>query len=97
MKQEYLELYAQQKVRTQSIVRESIGRFERKVTSEIRQDKNNKNMWKHINKLRGNNDTKKSVRIYGGNGDVLVEEEAIQGVLRSWNTGREYMKMVPIR
>ena len=50
----YDEQFLDQKIKVQRLVREAINKHEKKITDEILKDPNrSKNLWKHINKLKG--------------------------------------------
>ena len=70
----YEKKYIEHKTKVQSLIKEEITKYEKRITEEIKADKSKK-MWENINYLRGKNKTNKKVNtencIYDENGDKI--------------------------
>ena len=65
-------MYEEQKHRTQEIIREEIYKYEEKITTEIKESEDNgRKMWKYINKLKGKEEKKDDVKLFGEDGKEI--------------------------
>ena len=82
----YEEQHLDQKLKVKFMVREAINKHEKKLTEEILRDPNrNKNLWKHINRLKGKDLGKtKNVKIYNEMGQLIPVEETPERILQVW-------------
>ena len=74
-----------QKKKVQFLVKQEIHKYEKKITNEIRCSRDNgKNLWKNVNKLRGQSVENTGVRIYNEEGMMLENEEEERHNLRAY-------------
>ena len=78
--------YLTQKALVKDMVKEAISNYEMKLTNDIKQDKNGKKMWNHINKLRKKDDRKKEV-LYDEQGQRVDCERQINQLITDFWTG----------
>ena len=77
--------YYEQKKYVQKLIKEAILTYEKKITNEIRQSKDNgKTLWKNINKLKGMDLENKVDMIYDEEGSKLEPEEERRQMRNFW-------------
>ena len=71
----FRELYKNQKVTVQQLIRKEKTIHERKITKEIKDAKDsNQKMWKMIDKLRGNVREERKIPLYSDGGEIEAED-----------------------
>ena len=79
------EQYNAQKLKVKKMVRDAIYEHEKKLTSEILSDANrSKNLWKNINKLKGENLEPALIDIYDDEGHIVPKEELPHLLTEAW-------------
>ena len=83
----YWNMYKESKQEARNAVREAKEAFERKITDEIKRDKNsNSKWWDQIRKLRCMKEKKdRTVHIYEENGEQIRDEEQSNKLITFWN------------
>ena len=84
LRNSYREQYKAQKKVVQDLVKDSVTRYEIKITNEIKNDKNNKKMWKNINKLRGKNSDCEKVDLFDEDGTKIDENKIGTTISNYW-------------
>ena len=77
-------LYREQKEKVKRLVREVKMEFERKITEEVRRNKNGKKKWKMIKKLQGREVQERRGRMYGEYGEEIDEELEGEVMMSKW-------------
>ena len=83
-REQFWKLYIDKKNVVKKLVKESINRYELKITGEIRERGRTRDLWRNINILRGGNKCSDSVAVYNQMGEVLCDVEARDSVLKYW-------------
>ena len=86
------ELYTEQKIKVQNMIRKEIYKHEEKLTREIRENKDGgRKMWEYIKKLKGEQVKEKgTLRLYGEDGVELERDKVEEEVKDFW--GKIYRK-----
>ena len=80
----YKNEYKEQKRVVQHLVKEGITKYEKKLTDEIRENKNRNNLWQCINKLRGIDKNKDESILYDEVGNKISESEVGTKIANFW-------------
>ena len=84
-KNKYLNLYNEQKILVQRMVKQSKIKYEKEMTDKIKSNKDNKKeQWKYINKLRGKDPSRTELQIFGKYGEILDKEEEKEELTTVW-------------
>ena len=75
-----------QKLKTKQIVKEAIWNHGKKLTDEIKMDKENRKLWEHIKKLKGEEKKREIVKIYNEEGEELIRRTLTEELEEYWKT-----------
>ena len=78
----YNGIYKNQKRKVQVMVKDAISQYEKRLTKEVR--RSGGNLWKNINKLRGEKLNVRDTQIYDLNGVKMAETEAMEAIEDFW-------------
>ena len=80
------QLYKHQKELTKRLVKEEKMKYERRLASEIRESRDQRNMWDKLKKLRGEGTGKQRTDLYGSDGQkVELQREGVE-MTEYWKT-----------
>ena len=84
-KTEYKRLYYDQKAKTSALIKTGISNYEISITNKIK-ERNNKEIWKDINKLRRREVDKKDTILYDNEGKQVEEHKVGELLCDFWKT-----------
>lgn len=82
----YRGLYRNQKIKTSKLIKEGINEYEIKITNRIKAQKNSKDLWRDINKLRRKEENRIDSNIYNDQGKP-VDKHKVKEVIRNFWKG----------
>ena len=83
-KNELNEQYKVQKERVQMLIKIEIEKYERKITEEIKFNKNKNKLWENIKKLQGKENQRKDTYVYDERGNKISNEEERKELRDTW-------------
>lgn len=84
----YDSLYREQKIIVKNMIKDAMWKHEKKVTDDIRRDRNmTRKLWEHIKRLKGENlRESKKITLYGDNEMPIKSEDIPNELICFWNT-----------
>ena len=82
----YATLYQIQKKEAKDAVKKAKEKYECKITSEIKSDRDNRKLWEQINTLKGKVKSRSEITIYDEDGEELGKEKIQEETNKFWNS-----------